>query len=69
MIIIRVKIVNDISGFLPGNVVDPVVFQELHDFFGRNKLIAGIPIQSLKRDIWPSNEGPLILVELCESLS
>ena len=69
MIIIRIKIVNEVPGLFVGNVVDSVIFEEFHNFLCTNEFIPGLSVKALERYIWPAYKGALILVKLCESLS
>ena len=68
MIIICVKIVNEIASFLEGNVVNPVVSEEFHDFLGTHELVTRFPVEALECDIGTADEGALILVKLGEAL-
>ena len=69
MIIISVKIINDISGLLISNVIDPVFLKEFHDFLSAHELITRAPVEALECNIWTTHKSPFVLVKLRKSLS
>lgn len=68
-VVISVKIVHKVLGFLVGDIINSVVSEERDDLLGRDEFIARTPVEPLEGNVGASDEWALVLVELSEALS